>query len=411
MAATTTPPRSETPPTVRNPLPAGAARLSPWTQWLTAFRRLERSPRASGRLLYGVWLVTRIILLLSVIFGHAYSDPQFYHYAGQFAVGQLPYRDIQVEYPPLVFVLLLLPALPLLLFPGIAPRPDAAFTHVIHLPQPDPARYGAYAISFAVEMLIIDLITLWLVRRAARRLAPGDPGGLRAGLLYLSLTFASGALLQKFDLVVGTLCLGAALALIERRPGLAWGLLAAATLVKGYPVLVAPVFVFYELEQARRSTQARGFRAVVIETWRRAWRPLASGFAWFVAVTLGVALLIVVSAGPDSLFHALILQGGRDFEIESLYANLMLALGWLPGLAVHTTFSADALSRVVLSPLTQPMDVIATGLPILALLASYLLLARASVQRSRSARWAADARTIKEQAEAPSATLDSPANS
>ncbi len=360
-------------------------RASLWARLLAQYRRLESSARGSDRLLFGVWLVTRLILLFSVIVGHAYCDPQFYHYAGQFAVGQLPYRDLPVEYPPLVFVLLLLPALPLLPFAGIAPRPDPAFIGITHLPQPDPVRYGAYAISFAVEMLVIDLITLWLVRRAASRLTPGDPTGLRAGLLYLSLTFASGALLQKFDLVVGTLCLAAVMALIERRRGLAWGLLAAATLVKGFPILAAPIFILYELEQAYPA-QASGWRAALGEMARKAWRPLAVGIAWYVGVVLGVALVISLGAGPGALTHTLLTQEARDFEIESLYANVMLVVGWLRGLAVQTGFHPATLSRVVLSPLVKPFDLLATVLPFVALAASYALLLRAGWRRMTLSR-------------------------
>ncbi len=74
-------------------------RVSTWQVWL-------------------VWGVTRIILLVAAIIGQRYCDPQFYHFAGQFAAGQFPYHDYSVEYPPLAVILTLLPALPLLPFAG-----------------------------------------------------------------------------------------------------------------------------------------------------------------------------------------------------------------------------------------------------------------------------------------------------
>ncbi|HUY75904.1 MAG TPA: hypothetical protein VMV29_03990, partial [Ktedonobacterales bacterium] len=383
------------PPGKRPPQPpeqSPTARLSVWRQRLATLRALDGSPRASNRVLFAVWAITRVLLMLSVIIGHAYTDPQFYHYAGQLAVGQFPYRDIPVEYPPLAMALILLPALPLLLFPGIAPRPDAAFLHVVQLPHPlDPTRYGAYAISFAVEMLIVDAVTLWLVRRAARRLTPGDANGLRAGLFYLALTFASGALLQKFDLIVGTLCLAAALALVERRRGLAWSLLAAATLVKGFPLLVVPVFALYEFERAGAGAHPYRLTSVL----RAAWRPIAIGLAWFVGVLLAFGLAISLFGGPGSLIHAVVSQTGRDFEIESLYANLMLALGWLPGLAVQTTFRSAVLSRIVLSPLAVYLAPVATAILLVAIVAVYALLTRGALLRARRTAPAvgADART------------------
>src|SRR6516165_11161762 len=76
------------------------ARLAPWQVWL-------------------VWGLTRSALLVAAIIGQRYCDPQFYHFAGQLAAGQLPYRDYSVEYPPLAVLLTLLPALPLLPFVGI----------------------------------------------------------------------------------------------------------------------------------------------------------------------------------------------------------------------------------------------------------------------------------------------------
>src|SRR5262249_40385334 len=41
----------------------------------------------------------------------------------------------------------------------------------------------------------------------------------------------------------------------------------------------------------------------------------------------------------------------RGLEIESLYANLLLDLGWLPGARLTTRFNGEDLSRVVHSPL------------------------------------------------------------
>ena len=58
---------------------AGRVRLvTPWQVWL-------------------LWSVTRLATLAAAIIGQHYCDPQFYHFAGQFAAGQLPYRDFSVE--------------------------------------------------------------------------------------------------------------------------------------------------------------------------------------------------------------------------------------------------------------------------------------------------------------------------
>lgn len=336
---------------------------APARRALGGLRRLSAQPRAANILLACCWGATRLALVLGLILGQHYCDPWFYHYAGQLAAGQLPYRDIPVEYPPLAMVLILLPALPLLPFAGIAPRPDPAFTGTLtHLPMPDPVRYSAYGLSFACEMLLIDVATLWLVRLAARRLIPSDPLGLRSGLLYILLIFVNGALLQKFDLAVGALCLAAVLALAGGRERLGWGALAGAALVKGFPILLAPIFAIAVFRAARAS-------GVDV---RVAARRVIWGGAWCVAVIAAVSLPILVGAGWGAVRHTLLYHTDRGTEIESLYANVQLALGWLPGMHLQTAFTASDLSRIVQSSLDTHVDVVSVFLLTALLLAAYL---------------------------------------
>lgn len=346
------------------------ARLAGW------WARAEASPGAARNTLLVAWGATRLLLVAGMLLGspNAFGDPWFYHYAGQLAAGQWPYRDFAVEYPPLAVLLIVLPALPLLPFAALAPRPDPAFIEPLRsLPHPDPVRYGAYGISFAIEMLLLDLLALWLVRRAGRRLAPGDRYGLRSGLLYVGLIFLSGALLQKFDLVAGVLCLAAVVALVERRDALGWGALAAAALVKGFPVLALPVLVAYVVARASAGKRASTGRPYGREVWRR----LRMGAAGFVVVAAAGTLPVLLAAGAEPLARAVLYHADRATEIESLYGTLQLALGWLPGMATRTRFNYADLSRVVRSPLdaaTPALAVAALGL--------FLLLAYAGVWRA-----------------------------
>jgi hypothetical protein len=314
------------------------ARLAGGYAWL--LERLQLSVRP----VWVIWIVTRAALLAAAIIGQHYCDPQFYHFAGQFAAGKLPYRDYSVEYPPLAVALTLLPALPLLPFAGIAPRPDAAFhLGLTSLPVPDPVRYGAYGVSFAVMMLLIDAFTLWLVMRMGRRVAPGDTNGALSGLLYTLLTLAAGALLQKFDLAAGALCLVALYGLIIRRPGLAWTALAGAALIKGFPILLAPPMALYQVAQVR-VTDPRAWA-------RRAFSEMAQAASVFVGIIAAVTLGVALWAGWNAVANTVLYHQARANEIESLWANLELLVGWLPGLAVSTRFNGADLSRVVLSPL------------------------------------------------------------
>ena len=306
--------------------------------------RVEASPVATRRALAVAWGLTRLALFAGLVIGHNYCDPQFYDYAGRLAAGQWPYRDYPVEYPPIAILLILLPALPLLPFARFAPHPDPAFTTPItRLPHPDPLRYGAYGISFGVEMLIVDALTLWVIQREAPRLVPRDVYGLRSGLLYIMLVFASGALLQKFDLAAGTLCLIAVLAVVAGRDSAGWGALGLAALVKGYPILALPALVAYRVIRSRRVQLVPALR---VQACR-----LARAGATLVAVIAAFTLLVVASAGWAAVVRTVSYHTGRATEIESLYAMLQMAVAWLPGLAMHTTFNPADQSRIVAGPL------------------------------------------------------------
>ena len=364
--------------------------------------RIEATPRSATLALLVAWGATRLVLFAGMLLAspNSFCDPQFYDYAGRFVAGQWPYLNVPVEYPPGAMLLILLPALPLLPFARIAPRPDAAFTlPLTHLPHPDPVRYGAYGISFAVEMLLIDLVALWLVRRAARRLVPGDRYGLRSGLLYIGLVFVSGALLQKFEIAAGMLCLAAVLAMVARREGWAGALLALAALVKGFPLLAIPAFVVYALLRSTPSP-LRGEGGVAAATprggisgslpprrdrglggkdlWhalKAAWPRLRRGAIAFAVVAIAPALVVALLAGPSALLHTVVYHADRGTEIESLYGNTQLALGWLPGLTPITRFNPHDLSRVVSSTLDGAVTVAAPLVMGLFLLVTYASLA------------------------------------
>jgi hypothetical protein len=307
---------------------------------------IDASPRAARLALAAAWGVTRLALFLGLVIGHNYCDPQFYDYAGRLAAGQWPYRDYPVEYPPIAILLILLPALPLLPFARIAPRLDPAFTPpIVRLPHPDPLRYGAYGISFGIEMLIVDALTLWLIQREAPRLVPRDAYGLRSGLRYIALVFASGALLQKFDLAAGTLCLVAVLAVAAGRDSVGWGALGLSALVKGYPILAVPALVAYRVVRSRR--------AQLVPALRVQARRLAPAGTALAVVIAAFTLLVVVIAGWSAVMRTVLYHTGRATEIESLYATIQMGLGWLPGLGVHTIFNPADQSRIVAGPLDR----------------------------------------------------------
>ncbi|HEU5198400.1 MAG TPA: glycosyltransferase family 87 protein [Ktedonobacterales bacterium] len=298
------------------------------TPWLR-LRSLDE--RTAWMLLGAFWLVTRLIYLLNVMLGHHYPDDEFFLYAQRFSHGLLPYRDFQVEYPPLGIALIVLPGL-------------------IHSGPLTPWGYGT---SFALEMMALDLLTLFLVVRLARGLIPSDPTGLISGLLYTGFVAASGAVAQKFDLVAGTFCLLAVMAFIRRRDSLAWVMLVAATLIKGFPLAIAPLFLMYRLMEGRAG-----------------YRSLYEGLRAAVGSSIAFTLPVLVIAGVQPLLHAVIYHVDRGTEIESMYSGVLLLAGRLFGLVTFSYANPADLSQDIQSPLDTLVSNIATplGLALIALI-------------------------------------------
>lgn len=291
------------------------------TPWLR-LRSLDE--RTAWILLGAFWVVTRLIYLLNVMLGHHYPDDEFFLYAQRFSHGLLPYRDFQVEYPPLGIALIVLPGL-------------------IHSGPLTPWGYGT---SFALEMMALDLLTLFLVVRLARKLIPSDPTGLISGLLYTGFVAASGAIAQKFDLVAGTFCLLAVMAFIRRRDSLGWVMLVAATLIKGFPLAIAPLFLMYRLMEGRAGYRSlyEGLRAAV-----------ASSIAFLVP-------LVWMAGGVQPLVHAILYHVDRGTEIESMYSGVLLLAGRLFGLVTFSYANPADLSQDIQSPLDMLVSHSATPL-------------------------------------------------
>jgi len=308
-----------------------------------------------------IWGITRAIMLLNLVVGKHYCDPQFYQYAGDLAVGKFPYINVQVEYPPFALVMILLPALPLLPFAGIAPRPELD-PHPWH---PDPLRYGAYGTSFGIMMLIIDAVTLVLVMRAARMWTKSDSQGSRTALLYTLLVFASGAVLQKFELLIGTLCLLSIIMLLQKREGIAWASLALATLLKGYPVLLVPVFIIWMYYQNRIN-------------WNVVKRSVIGG-GIVSAFLLGPILLL---SGTHPLLYSVIYHRDRGIEIETVWSSIMIVGGWFNGWSPVSYYNPADLSADITSIIDGPLLQFSSAVLLGTVFWAYIIFAR-RMQASR----------------------------
>jgi hypothetical protein len=227
-------------------------------------------------------------------------DRGFWPQSERILDGQLPYREVNFEYPPLALPLVIAPAL-------VSDGP------------------GGYEWAFETEMLIVDLALVALLALAV-------PGSTRrvaealgvytvclvavSGVLLWDSTIESGPLaLARFDLVPAGLILAALLARGAKRSAL-WGvLLGAATAVKAFPAALAP-------------SMLRGEKAPL--------RALAAA-----AIPLVIAAAIVIVWG-DEFGSAISYHSNRDLQIETLGATPLLLTHQLFGAGAQVTVGGGA---------------------------------------------------------------------
>jgi hypothetical protein len=205
-------------------------------------------------------------------YGHAVLD------------GQVPYRDFALEYPPGAIPIFALPA------------------------------FGEFVTWFRLENALAWAAVIALVGALLATLRPHDRrNAVPVGAVALVPLVLGPSALMRFDGWAAAVALGALLALLRRRPTLALTLLALATLVKAWPIVLLPLFVLYRVP--RRAVAA--YAGV-----------LAAGLVPFVAVA---------HAGS---YNALMAQVNRHLEFESLGASVLFALGR----PVHLYFESGSYS-------------------------------------------------------------------
>jgi hypothetical protein len=264
-----------------------------------------RDGRSAGRidlLVVGLWVLTRAVLLVVSLNPRLYSaavfgDARFYAAkVERIFQGELPYRDVAIEYPP--------GSVPFTILPGLVVGTGAG-----------------YRLAFACEMVLVDAVGLWAASRLARIV---DQGRRRIPLAYVLAMVAMGPLLLlRFDLVPAVCVLLAALMAAERRPGWAAAALGYGAAAKIFPGVLAPLLVL-------GLVPAMGWRRSLLRTVP----PFLAGFG----LTVVPALLLSVRGTADSvLFHV-----QRGVQIESLWANAIALLDLFGGPQARTVTSFGA---------------------------------------------------------------------
>jgi hypothetical protein len=264
-----------------------------------------RDARSAGRvdlLVVGLWVLTRAVLLVVSLNPRLYSaavfgDARFYAAkVERIFQGEVPYRDVAIEYPP--------GSVPFTILPGLVVGTGAG-----------------YRLAFACEMVLVDAVGLWAASRLARLV---DQGRRRIPLAYVLAMVAMGPLLVlRFDLVPAVCVLLAAAMAAEGRPGWAAAALGYGTAAKIFPGVLAPLLVL-------GLVPAMGWRRSLLRTVP----PFLAGFG----ITVVPALLLSVRGTADSiLFHV-----QRGVQIESLWANAIALLDLFGGPQARTVTSFGA---------------------------------------------------------------------
>jgi hypothetical protein len=265
--------------------------------------------------------------------------PVYAHAYRLMALGELPYRDFRLEYPPLGAALFWLA--------GALP--------------------GPYELGFSALMFGCLLGTLLGVHLTARALGLGPLPALAAGTLVALSPLLLGKLVQtRYDLAVAALLAWLAWAVVGRRWTTAWLVMGAAVLVKLVPLALAPVMLL---------AQSRSMPV------RRAWRTWVPGAALVAAVLAPFAAAAVGGLWQTVAYHL-----DRPLQIESLGAAVLLSAHHLAGVPLAHVRSYGSDNLVGTAP-----EVMATlsGLVGVALLVAVLVAAWRALRRCDDARAAA----------------------
>jgi hypothetical protein len=230
-----------------------------------------------------LWLITRLLLLVISLNPRFYSSGVYGDVRAYGAKvermfqGELPYRDVAIEYPPGSVPFTLVPALLVGTGPG-------------------------YRLVFALEMILVDAVGLYAAWRLARA---ADRGRTRIPLAYvLGMVIIGPLLVLRFDLIPAVCVLLAAALAAEGRAGPSAAALGYGAAAKLFPAVLAPLLVL---------------GLVPVEGWWRALRRTVPPFLVAFAVTLVPALFISASGTVGSLLYHI----KRGVQIESLPANLI----------------------------------------------------------------------------------------
>lgn len=237
-------------------------------------------------------------------------------------LGQFPYRDFPIEYPPLALLPMVLPQL-------------LNFKRSLGI--------SGYAILFSIENALFSTVVallLWQISSGWQSLQRSRLVVVSYGLLAI---ITAPVLLWRYDLFPALLTQLAFLGVIANRPSLAGIGIGLGIAAKLYPAILLPIFSLYYLVKREYSAF---LRSLIAST-----------------VTACLVLLPFALVGSEGFFNFLSYHKLRGIQLETLPAGVILLahkLGWTE---VEVIFNYGAFHLV--SPLA---DSVLKGLPLAFLL-------------------------------------------
>jgi uncharacterized membrane protein len=289
----------------------------------------------------GVWALARWVIFDYFQLG----DTRVYEHASRMIdAGAVPYRDFDIEYPPLA---------------------TGLFWLVGRVP-------GDYQLAFSMTMLACLVATALAALVAARQLGLSPARQwLAVGVVALTPVLLGTLVQTRYDLVLSALLGWMLVAGLADRFGWAWTLLAVAVAIKLVPILLVPALIMWHAHRRDRRSALTGAVALAVG----------------VALTLGPFFAIA----PHPTWRLFAYHLDRPLQIESLGSSIVHVAG-LPFRSLNSYGSENVAGRV-----PDALATLSTLLLVACLVAIVAVLARGLRRRLSAAAelWvAATAATI-----------------
>ncbi|HEX2914966.1 MAG TPA: glycosyltransferase 87 family protein [Chloroflexia bacterium] len=215
----------------------------------------------------------------------------YYQYSQRILGGEIPFLNLQVEYPPFAVPFFFLPALLCLPFGGL--------------------NFDLYSTLFHFECFLLEIATLLVLYKLVKKIYAGNPSHkFISGIVWLTLgSIASSIyLFQRFDIAATFLLSLAFYFVYNAKPGMGGFAIALGTWTKLYPVIALPFVLLYWL------------------IYRKERREALICLISFV-ITTGIILLPFLILNANGLLAFLRYHSERGVQMEAVYANLIILAG------------------------------------------------------------------------------------